>query len=254
LVVDGWKIEMSVAFELIGEPKRGGILVVSDHASNHVPDDVKLGIDKEQLQRHIAWDIGVRDAARYMVELSGFAAFIGAHSRLVADLNRYPEDASAIPISSDGVMIPGNQLNAEQREERLSRYFHPYHQALEDLLSRAQPALIISLHSFTPRLETSPSEKRPWEIGVLYNQYEIASQIGMDFLESEGLQIGDQLPYSGKLLNATMNRHAEAHDIPYIGIEIRQDLISNPVGQERFAAILAEMGQYIVEKLASDGH
>jgi predicted N-formylglutamate amidohydrolase len=53
-------------------------------------------------------------------------------------------------------------------------------------------------------------------------------------------------------LNATMNRHAEAHDIPYVGVEIRQDLISNEAGQERFAAILADMAQYVAEKLASE--
>ena len=68
----------------------------------------------------------------------------------------------------------------------------------------------------------------------------------------EGLIVGDQLPYSGKLLNATMNRHAETHDIPYVGVEIRQDLISDDVGQERFAAILAEMAQYVAERLASE--
>jgi predicted N-formylglutamate amidohydrolase len=64
--------------------------------------------------------------------------------------------------------------------------------------------------------------------------------------------VGDQLPYSGKQLNATMNRHAEALGIPYVGIEIRQDLIELAAGQERYAAILADMAQYIVERLASE--
>jgi predicted N-formylglutamate amidohydrolase len=49
-----------------------------------------------------------------------------------------------------------------------------------------------------------------------------------------------------------MNRHAEAHDIPYVGIEIRQDLIETTEGQERFAAILADMAQYVAERLASE--
>ena len=39
--------------------------------------------------------------------------------------------------------------------------------------------------------------------------------------------VGDQLPYSGKLLNATMNRHAESNGIPYVGIEMRQDLVGD---------------------------
>ena len=32
-------------------------------------------------------------------------------------------------------------------------------------------------------------------------------------LEAEGLIVGDQQPYSGKLLNYTMNRHAEAEPL-----------------------------------------
>ena len=53
--------------------------------------------------------------------------------------------------------------------------------------------------------------------------------------------VGDQQPYSGKLLNATMNRHAEANDIPYIGIEMRQDLVGDAAGQAVFAEKLAKM-------------
>ncbi|MFZ1365994.1 N-formylglutamate amidohydrolase, partial [Sphingorhabdus sp.] len=101
-------------------------------------------------------------------------------------------------------------------------------------------------------LETDPSAERPWEIGVLYNEQELPSSMAIERLEGEGLIVGDQLPYSGRQLNATMNRHAEANEIPYVGIEIRQDLIGDAAGQERFAAILGEMAQYVVERLASE--
>ena len=242
---------MKQAFEIIGSPRAGGILTVCDHASNHVPPDIDLGIDARILEQHIAWDIGVAGVALHLVQLLDCAAFLATHSRLVADLNRYSEDDSAIPVSSDGIYIPGNDLTAAQRNARLERFFTPYHAALEDLLHAHRPKLILSVHSFTPRLESAPETKRPWHIGVLYNQHHAPSHIAIDYLTGQGLNVGDQLPYSGKVLNATMNRHAEAHDIPYVGIEIRQDLISDAQGQERFAALLAEMAQYIVEKLAS---
>ena len=87
----------------------------------------------------------------------------------------------------------------------------------------------------------------------MYNEYETASNFAIERLEGEGIVVGDQLPYSGKLLNATMNQHAEASEIPYIGVEIRQDLVETSEAQERFAAILGEMAQYVVEKLVSDG-
>jgi predicted N-formylglutamate amidohydrolase len=252
LVDNGGTFAMSEVCNILGEPRRGGTLAICDHASNHVPDDIELGIDPALLGRHIAYDIGVEGVARFLVTLSGCCAFLATHSRLVVDLNRYPDDASAIPEKSDGVEIMGNRLDAAGRTERLERFFHPYHAALDALLREARPQLILSIHSFTPHLETDPLAERPWEIGVLYNEHEAAAMLAIEHLEGEGLIVGDQLPYSGKLLNATMNRHAEAHDIPYVGVEIRQDLISEAVGQERFAAILAEMAQYVSERLASE--
>lgn len=241
---------MSEVWNILGEPQRGGILVVCDHASNHVPDDVELEIDARLLGQHIAYDIGVEGVARFLVTLSGCAAFLAIYSRLVADLNRYPHDASVIPLAGDGIAIAGNRLDEIGRQARLDRYFHPYHDRLDALLREKRPALILSVHSFTPRLETDPLAERPWEIGILYNEHETASLLAIGHLEGEGIIVGDQLPYSGKLLNATMNRHAEAHHIPYVGVEIRQDLIADAVGQERFAAILAEMAQFVAEKLA----
>ncbi|MFZ1476317.1 MAG: N-formylglutamate amidohydrolase [Sphingorhabdus sp.] len=237
---------------ILGTPKAGGILVVCDHASNHVPDEIDLGIDRQLMSQHIAYDIGVTGVASFMVELTFCAAFLATNSRLVVDLNRYPDDASAIPVASDGYDIVGNHLDAAGRQARLARYFTPYHAALADSLNRHRPALILSVHSFTPRLETDPSAERPWEIGVLYNEQELPSSMAIERLEGEGLIVGDQLPYSGRQLNATMNRHAEANEIPYVGIEIRQDLIGDAAGQERFAAILGEMAQYVVERLASE--
>jgi predicted N-formylglutamate amidohydrolase len=253
MVDNGILAKMNDPWVILGQPTSGGILVVCDHASNHVPEAIDLGIDPKLLTQHIAYDIGVTGVATFLVELSGCAAFLATNSRLVVDLNRYPDDASTIPVTSDGIDIPGNYLDAAERKARLERYFHPYHARLEDLLHHHQPALILSVHSFTPRLESDPHGYRPWEIGVLYNEYEAAANLAIERLEGEGLVVGDQLPYSGKLLNATMNRHAEANEIPYVGVEIRQDLVGSSAGQERFAAILAEMAQYVAERLASDG-
>jgi predicted N-formylglutamate amidohydrolase len=36
-----------------------------------------------------------------------------------------------------------------------------------------------------------------------------------------------------------MDRHAEAAHIPYLGFEIRQDLIADDAGADRYAAIVA---------------
>lgn len=237
------------SFEMIGTPREGGFLIIGDHASNRVPDDIDLGIDPACLDAHIAWDIGVAAVARLITQDGIFAAYLGGYSRLVVDLNRDAHDPAAIPVESDGLLIPGNDLAPMDRETRLERFHRPYHDHLQHLLTRHRPALILSLHSFTPALESKPNEARPWEIGVLYNDHETASKLAIPFLEDAGYRVGDQLPYSGKILNATMNRHAEANDIPYIGIEMRQDLAGNSSGQARYARILSNMCHFVSERL-----
>jgi predicted N-formylglutamate amidohydrolase len=233
------------AFCIAGAPRPGGILIVSDHASNRVPDDIDLGIDPALLGEHVAIDIGVAGVAQRMVEQPGVAAFLANVSRLVCDCNREEDAPAVVPHASDGHAIPGNLFDVEGREERLERFYRPYHGALAELLERAPPRLIVSLHSFTPSLASRPREQRPWHCGVLYNADERGARLAIPLLEAEGLTVGDQQPYSGKLLNATMNRHAEAHGRPYFGIEIRQDLICDAGGQAEWADRLARIANRV---------
>lgn len=235
---------MSEAYRLIGTPRFGGILVVSDHASNRVPDDIDLGIAPDLLDQHIAVDIGVGAIGELMAIRPGFAAFQGNVSRLVCDFNRDEHLPTVVPIASDSHAIPGNALDHAGHEARLARFFRPYHTALEMLLANTPQALILSLHSFTPQLASS-DEPRPWHVGVLYNEDDRAARIAIPMLAAEGLNVGDQLPYSGKLLNATMNRHAEADGRPYLGIEVRQDLIGTAQGQAEWAERLARIANQV---------
>lgn len=236
------------AWLLIGTPRFGGILVVSDHASNRVPGDINLGIDPALLTQHVAIDLGVAEVGALMAQRPGIAAFQGNVSRLVCDLNRDPHAPAVIPIASDGHAIPGNVIDHAGHLARLARFHEPYQTALGQLLDSAPPALILSLHSFTPRLASSYGP-RPWQVGVLYNQDDRAARLAIPMLEAEGLVVGDQLPYSGKLLNYTMDRHAEADGRPYLGIEIRQDQIATAVQQTGWAERLVRIGNEVALKL-----
>ena len=238
------------AWRLIGTPRFGGILVVSDHASNHIPPDIDLGIDPALLTQHIAIDLGVAEVGALMAQRPGIAAFQAGASRLVCDCNRDEHAPAVIPIASDGHAIPGNALDHEAHQARLARFFHPYHAALERVLNDKPPALILSLHSFTPQLASS-DELRPWHCGVLYNQDDRAARIAIPLLEAEGLVVGDQEPYSGQLLNATMNRHAEADGRPYLGIEVRQDQIVTADQHSVWADRLARICNEVALKLGS---
>lgn len=230
---------MMEAFEISGVPSERGVLIVGDHASSHVPDDIDLGLSPEYAEDHIAFDPGTAQIGRLMTEHSGYLAILSTASRLVVDLNRYPDESAVIVESSDGIEIPGNHLSAEGKQARLDRFFTPYHDRIASLIASLKPVLVASLHSFSPTLRSKPQLKRPWDMGIMYNEYQTAPRLALQFLgEEEGLIIGDQQPYSGKELNATMNRQCEAIGQPYIGVEIRQDLIMEEIGQRRFADIL----------------
>ncbi|HZG31921.1 MAG TPA: N-formylglutamate amidohydrolase [Sphingopyxis sp.] len=233
---------MNEAWTALGAPRAGGILLIGDHASNHVPADIDLGIDPALLNAHIAVDIGVAAVAERLVDAGAVdAAILGGVSRLVVDCNRDVDAPGAVPIASDGHAIPGNALDHAGREARMARFFHPYHDHIAATVAAQRPAMILSLHSFTPSLASDPEQARPWQVGVLYNKDERLAAPAIAALADEGLIVGDQLPYSGKLLNATMNRHAEANGIPYVGIEMRQDLAGDTAGQALFAERLARM-------------
>ena len=169
------------AYRLLGAPRFGGILVVSDHASNRVPADLDLGIDPALLGLHIAADLGVAEVGALMAQRAGIAAFQGNVSRLVCDYNREEHAPGVIPIASDGHAIPGNALDHAGHQARLERFFHPYHAALERVLNDNPPALILSLHSFTPQLASS-DQPRPWQVGVLYNQDDRAARLAIPLL------------------------------------------------------------------------
>ena len=233
---------MSEAWRQLGTPRAGGILLIADHASAHVPPDIDLGIDRALLREHIAIDLGVAEVAALLVEASVVdTAILGGVSRLVVDCNRDADAPGAVPIASDGHAIPGNALDHAGREARIARFFRPYHDHIAAVIAAHRPAMILSLHSFTPTLASDPAQARPWHVGVLYNEDARLAPGAIAALGDEGLIVGDQLPYSGKLLNATMNRHAEANAIPYVGIEMRQDLVGDPAGHGLWAQRLSNM-------------
>lgn len=233
---------MNEAWRQLGTPRAGGILLIADHASAFVPGDIELGIDAALLTNHIAVDIGVADVAALLIEGGAVdAAILGGVSRLVVDCNREEDAPGVLPIASDGHAVPGNALDDAAREARLARFFRPYHNHIAATIAAHRPAMMLSLHSFTPSLSAHPEQERPWHVGVLYNADDRLAAAAIAALAAEGLTVGDQQPYSGKQLNATMNRHAEGNDIPYVGIEMRQDLVGDAAGQGRFAELLGRM-------------
>jgi len=160
----------------------------------------------------------------------------------VIDLHREPDHPGLIPAHSDGHVIHGNA--AASREERIARFHVPYHQAIEAQIAQMRPKLIVSIHSFTPKLEQGGAD-RPWQVGILYNEDARAATPAIKWLRLQGVVTGDNEPYSGKLLNATLNRHAEANDIPSIAVEVRNDLIRDEAGVTKWTDILTRLVEHL---------
>ncbi|WP_435876863.1 N-formylglutamate amidohydrolase [Sphingomonas quercus] len=227
-----------------------GLLLIADHASNHVPPDIDLGVAPSLLDEHVAIDIGVAPLARALCAALGCPALLASVSRLVVDLNRIEDAPGLVPAISDGYAIPGNAaLDAAGRAARVARFWRPWHAAIAETIAAAPPALILSLHSFTPRLAADPRIERPWQVGVLYNQDERAARLAIPALIAAGVVTGDNEPYSGRVLNYTMDRHAEANGIPYLGLEVRQDLIADPGGVARWCNIIAPIAASVIQNL-----
>ena len=219
--------------DVAGDPA-SGLLLIADHASARIPEGVALGVPAETMSQHVAVDIGVAPLARALCAGLGCPGVLGNVSRLVIDLNREEDASGLVPEASDGEVIPGNVgLTDAERRRRLADYWQPYHRRIADKIAANHPSLLISLHSFTPLLRVG-GMPRPWEVGVLYNEDARAARIALPLLEAAGIVAGDNQPYSGKLLNATMNRHGEGSGTAYLGLEVRQDLIEEAAGVARW--------------------
>jgi len=235
---------------LLIDGARSDLLLIADHASNLVPPGIDLGIAPDLMEQHIAVDIGVKPLAKRLCDMLGCPAVLGGVSRLVIDYNRELDAHGLIPEASDGEVIVGNVgLSKDDSEARIAQWWRPYHESISDKIAEIRPNMLISLHSFTPQL-SSRSEERPWQIGVLYNDDDRAARVAIPLLEAKSIVTGDNLPYSGKVLNATMNTHGEGNGIAYLGLEVRQDLIGDAEGVARWADILAPVIAETAESLA----
>lgn len=226
-----------------------GILLLCDHASNSVPPGIDLGIPRDLLDRHIAVDIGAGPLTEALATALGAPAILATASRLVIDLNRPLDHPGLIPQASDGHKIPGN-ANPD-RAARIALYT-PYHAAIEAQIAAARPLLIAAIHSFTPALETDGTPRR-WQVGILSNTDRRAADLALPLLVARGLVVGDNAPYSGRHLNATLDRHGEANGIASLSVEVRNDLLRDAAGVATWSGILADVLARVRNGLAPRG-
>ena len=221
-------------------------VLVADHAGKLIPRALgRLGLAEAELQRHIAWDIGIAGLGRLLAEALDATLIQQNYSRLVIDCNRPLEAASSIPAISELTDIPGNVgLTEADKTARANEIFRPYHDRIEAELDerrqRGRATALISLHSFTPVYK---GVARPWHAAVLYNRDPRFAHHLMALLSAEKeFTVGENVPYTvSDATDYTIPVHAERRGLHHVLIELRQDLIADDSGQREWALRLARL-------------
>jgi predicted N-formylglutamate amidohydrolase len=223
-------------------------LLLGDHAGRQIPAKLEqLGLPPAELDRHIAWDIGVHLLGLALSARLGCAFIAQRYSRLVIDCNRDPASADSVAQVSDGTTIPGNLgLSAAARQQRLDEIFAPYHAAIgRELDHRAKqglPTRLIALHSFTP---VFAGLSRAWMYGVLHmGDSPFCQGVLAKLREMHGPDlVGDNQPYSMDGTDFTVPHHASRRGLDYLELEVRQDLLADEDGIEAVAGeVLRALG------------
>jgi predicted N-formylglutamate amidohydrolase len=236
------------AFEIVNASGKGSAVLVCDHASNRVPRRMhNLGLNSRQLADHIGWDPGAADVARALSQLIDAPLVLSGYSRLVIDCNRPLHSPESIAEQSAGVQVPGNRsLSAQDREHRITTFFQPYHQAIDQLLDarRRQPTLLLSIHSFVAVLH---GQQRPWHMAVAYwRDHRFAERLHEVLSQRGDINAGYNQPYPIEdAFDYTIPVHGEGRGLASAMIEIRQNEIQSPAVAATWAKRLAQAFQAV---------
>jgi predicted N-formylglutamate amidohydrolase len=228
--------------ERIDGSRAAGVLFLCDHAANALPKAYgTLGLAREQLERHIAYDIGAAWITRRLARCFGAPAILSRFSRLLIDPNRGIDDPTLVMRLSDGDIIPGNaRIGADEIEYRRVHYWKPYRAAIastiEAMLNSGPPPAVLSVHTFTPTWKSRP---RPWEVGILWDSDPRFAKPLIAALTGDGFCVGDNEPYDGALMGDTLDGEVTRRGLAGLLVETRQDLVAMHARAVAFADRLA---------------
>lgn len=221
---------------------KGRILLVCEHASPHIPAAWQdLGLSGEARLAHIAWDPGALDLARALSQELDACLVHAPVSRLVYDLNRGPDQISAMPARSEVYDIPGNDaILAQERWARTRAIYLPFHNSLQAELARRLALglrpVVVTVHSFTPIYHGKP---RAVEFGVIHDADPRFAQAIVDHAPM-GLQTELNAPYdAADGVTHSLRLQATPYGLTNAMLEIRNDLIATRPAATALAQRLA---------------
>lgn len=223
--------------EVINGAASGRVVLLCEHASNHIPDKYRgLGLSPEDRESHAAWDPGARELTCLLSQELDAVAVMSRVSRLVYDCNRPPEAPSAIPKKSELIEVPGNIcLSDELRAARVNEVYAPFCGEVDKVLNaRGSDTVIVTIHSFTPVFFGKP---RAVEIGLLHDD---DTRLVDAMLEQANLvpdrRIERNEPYGPQDgVTHSLKLHALTRGMANVMIEVRNDLMRNREGVVKVA-------------------
>tara|TARA_R100000789_G_scaffold42075_8_gene43702 strand:+ start:8265 stop:9026 length:762 start_codon:yes stop_codon:yes gene_type:complete len=217
------------------------IVIVCEHASAHIPPAFgDLGLPASALHSHVVWDPGAMAVATGMADLLDAALVASKTSRLVYDCNRPPEAPDAMPARSEIFDVPGNaDLSANDKAERVARYYTPFREALAAILAARTAPIMVTVHSFTPVYH---GKTREVEIGILHDSDARLADAMLGLAAHHTSRIVRRNdPYGpGDGVTHTLMEHALAHGHLNVMLEIRNDLIATEAEQAAVARTLSD--------------
>lgn len=231
---------MNDAVEQIGGD--GPILITCEHATARMPPGWSWPEeDRWLIDTHWAHDKGARELTLSLAEALGAAAVLSRYSRLIIDANRDEASPTLFRTEAEGrpVHLNTTHLDDAERSRRIARLLRPYHARLDASVRASRAPTLVAMHSFTPVYE---GQVRAMEVGVLFDRDEELALGVASALDTRGLKVALNEPYSGKNgLMYSVDRHARAHSRRAVELEVRQDLATDPLFRQAFVAWLEEI-------------
>ncbi|SFR46126.1 N-formylglutamate amidohydrolase [Litoreibacter janthinus] len=245
--------EEGAAYETLNADGRSPVVFVCEHASNRVPASLNgLGLTQDQLQTHVAWDPGASKLARRLSAVFNASLIEARFSRLVYDCNRPPDAPSAMPADTEVCPIPGNAaITPAARAARAHAIYEPFHREVSRILDGKRKAFIapvlVTIHSFTPVFH---GQKRDVEIGLLHAQDNRLADALMQAMTDAPHDIRFNAPYGPEdgVLHS-IEKHLLEGPLPYVMIEVRNDLLASEAGLSNMSALLARSISHAVNSL-----
>ncbi len=223
------------------------IVLTGPHNGWHVPDEfiedgAPLGLPtfwfdpKNKDHRHEACDWGMQELFNEISNLRPDICLVSAEiSRLVVDLNRVSTLMVYETSSETFEPLKGNTaLSTQDISARKKNYYDPYHhkvdQALQSTKANFTKPLWIDMHSFTPVWQGKARDVGVGTLKLAPSQLThkaeswLSQAFGKLFVADHPYDMSTK-PFCDM---AAGRETAARNDMEYLGLEIRNDLISTP--------------------------